>query len=219
MQETIQTDSSPIRVKEFNKELSESYTAGDFNYQESRGQSENLLRRFINWFLDIIRDIFGVDIDRDTYDLMETILYISLIAVGLYFMVRLLLGQQATAFFSGNSKTIAPLNVSEEDITQIDLDALINQALSQKDYRLAVRYMYLKVLKQLTFKEIINWHFEKTNSDYYREIESEALKENFEDVSYLYEYVWYGEFPLDAKGFQRAQTLFHTMNTKIDRHG
>ena len=35
----------------------------------------------------------------------------------------------------------------DEDIHETDLDALLNQALNHKDYRLAIRYYYLSILK------------------------------------------------------------------------
>ncbi len=77
---------------------------------------------------------------------------------------------------------VAPLNIQEEHIENIDLDSYIKNALKEENYRLAIRYMYLKSQKLLSLNNIIDWHFEKTNSDYYREIESVGLKENFKKL-------------------------------------
>lgn len=217
--DSLKLDIKPIVIKEFDGDLKQEYTGSNFNYIEGTGETENFLTRAVNWFFDGLRDLFGIDVDPDTQQLIETIIYVALIALGLFFMIRLLLGKQATSFLSGNSKTLAPIQISEEDITRIDLDALIKDALAINDYRLAVRYMYLKVLKQLSFKELISWHFEKTNSDYYNEISNVTIKEGFSKVSYLYDYIWYGEFALDASGFNKAKVVFESLNSNINRHG
>lgn len=212
-------DNANVVTKQFDKDLSKEYTGSEFDYDQIRGESENFLKRFVNWFFKTLEDIFGIEVNPDLYSLVETLLYIILISVGLFLMVRLLMGQQATSFFRGKSKALAPLSIIEEQLAQTDFDALIDEALAQNDYRLAIRYKYLKTLRQLSVKNIIDWHFEKTNSDYVREINSDELKHGFSKVSYLYEYIWYGEFAIDAAGYQKADTSFNSFLNTIKRHG
>jgi hypothetical protein len=57
-------------------------------------------------------------------------------------------------------------------------------------------------------REIIIWDLEKTNSDYLNEIKNEQLKADFAYLSYLYNYIWYGEFELDVNTFEKAKTAF-----------
>ena len=59
-------------------------------------------------------------------------------------------------------------------------------------------------------KQLIEWDVEKTNSDYLYEIKSAELKANFEYLSYLYNYIWYGEFNLSAAEFEKAKKAFDT---------
>ncbi len=212
-------DSTQVVKKDFNKDLSQEYTEKDFDYDQIRGESENFLKRFVNWFFKKLEDIFGIEVNPNLYSIVETLLYIILIAVGLFLMVRLLMGQQATSFFRGKSKALAPLSIHEEQLTQTDFDALIGQALSQNDYRLAIRYQYLKILRQLSLENIIEWHFEKTNSDYVSEINSDQIKQGFSKVSYLYEHIWYGEFAIDAQGYQKADSSFNSFLNTIKRNG
>ena len=47
-----------------------------------------------------------------------------------------------------------------------------------------------------------------TNSDYLYEIKNPAQKHEFEYLSYLYNYIWYGEFELDDETFYKAKTAF-----------
>jgi hypothetical protein len=57
-------------------------------------------------------------------------------------------------------------------------------------------------------KQIIEWDAEKTNSDYVYEIKNEQFKNNFNYLSYLYNYIWYGEFDIDDVTFEKAKASF-----------
>ncbi len=212
----VRIDSSQVDVRSFSDDLSEKYSADEFDYESSlEGESQNLIARALTWVIRKIAEIFGVEIDPVTYKLIEFILYAVLIVLALYLVVRLLVGRNAAALFSTKSRKLAPLNVQEEHIEKIDLDDFIKKALAQKNYRLAVRFMFLKALRELSFRNIISWHYDKTNLDYYHEIEHPGLKENFKELSYLYDYVWYGEFDIDASGFANAQNNFERFTKNL----
>ncbi|MEI7487385.1 MAG: hypothetical protein WCJ72_08235 [Chryseobacterium sp.] len=53
------------------------------------------------------------------------------------------------------------------------------------------------MLKKLSDKKSINWNPEKTNKDYVTELKVPNLKNEFSNLSYIFEYVWYGEFSID----------------------
>jgi hypothetical protein len=63
-------------------------------------------------------------------------------------------------------------------------------------------------LKKLSERNIIEWHVDKTNTDYLYEIQSKELKDNFQYLSYLYNYIWYGEFEMNDTTFNQAQKAF-----------
>lgn len=217
---SVQIDSSRVDARSFSEELTEKYKGEAFDYESSvEGESQNFIARALYWIIQKISEIFGVEIDPTTYKVVEFILYGVLIIFALYMIVRLLVGKKAAAFFSKDSRKLAPLNIQEEHIEQIDLDEFIRNALAQNNYRLAIRFMFLKALKELSFRNLIAWHFDKTNLDYYHEIEHPGLKENFKELSYLYDYVWYGEFDLDAPGFANAQHNFERFTKNLNHAG
>ena len=95
------------------------------------------------------------------------------------------------------------------------IEKLIKQANANGEYRLTVRYYYLWMLKQFSDKEIIRWDIEKTNSDYQYEIKDATLKEEFNYLSYLYDYCWYGEFDINKEQIQQIEKAFaKTINIK-----
>jgi hypothetical protein len=216
---TVVLDDRQIIEKNFSEDLSQKYSGEDFNYNENDGEAQNILGRSISWFFQQLEKIFGVDISPQVLDVVEFLVYLLLTIFIGYFIIKLLLGTKASSFFTRKTATVNPLTIDEEHIENINLDTYINDALAQKNYRLAIRYMYLKALKELSSNNIISWHFEKTNSDYYNEMVDPLLKDNFKKVSYLYDYVWYGEFDLDEIGFINAQKDFERLTKKIDNAG
>lgn len=103
----------------------------------------------------------------------------------------------------------------EELIKTGDIRKLLQVALQNKDYRLAVRYYYLLILKKLTYAEIISYEFDKTNNDYIAEISSEIILQQFKKATLLYDYIWYGSFSVTEADFSIAQQTFTTLEHQI----
>ena len=213
----IQVDSGQIEAREFADNLNEKYNTSEFNYNVKDGESQNLLARFLSWFLNWLRQAFGIDIPPGAGEVIEIIIYVLLGVLAIYLLVRFLLGERAATFFTRSHKNISSLGITEEKIQQTDFDSLIKDALAQNNYRDAIRFLYLKALKNLSQSNIIDWHFEKTNTDYYNEIADEDIKKAYSKVSYLYDYVWYGEFTVDEKSFNDAMTRFKALDNLITK--
>ncbi len=215
----VSIDTSSLTIDDFSDHLNEKYNGDEFNYDTVEGEAQNFLARAIDWLFNGIRDIFGINVNPEVAKLIENIIYFLLIGAAIYFVIRVLTGKDAVSFFRNKDNMVAPINISEEHIENIDLNDLIANAISEKDYRLAIRYMYLKALQDLSINKIIDYHFEKTNTDYSREISDTTLKKNFNRVSYLYDYIWYGEFELDEERYYSAKKSFDQLQTKMNNLG
>lgn len=214
----IKQDSSNLEVRPFNKNIAERYSGNEFNYDINDTGGVNLMQRILRKFFGWLSDIFGFDIDFLDYQTLEYIIYGSLGIIVLYLLIKFLMENPVNSVFKTEDKTIEGFSYVEEDIKQLDFDKLIKNALNKNNYRLATRYMYLKTLKILAKKEIIEWHFEKTNSDYYNEIKDSKLKLLFKRVSYIYDYIWYGEFSIDEATFNKNKSDFNQL-IKLSQHG
>ena len=95
----------------------------------------------------------------------------------------------------GDAKKLQSASFADlpEDIEGIDMDALIEDAFGKGNYRLAIRWCFLKSLQWLNKQNKITWQPAKTNVDYQHELNEKTIKENFTDLSKVFEYVWYGE--------------------------
>ena len=207
----IKRDSSNVGVTYFKDNLKERYTGDDFNYSINDTGGINLMQRILRKFFNWMSDLFGFDIDFIDYKTLEYIVYGLFGIIVLYLLIKFLIQNPIRSVFKTDTKTIDGFSYVEEDIKQIDFDKLINKALKDKNYRLATRYLYLKSLKTLASKKVIDWHYEKTNSDYLSEIKGRKLKALFKRVSYIYDYVWYGEFPIDEVSFNKNKDDFNEL--------
>lgn len=213
---SIQVDStSVIEQKSFGGDLTQKYNGNEFDYSSTEGEAQNLMSRFLNWLSNFFSDNFGFNIDPSLLKALEIIIYIALGILVIYLLVRFFIGENFSSVFSKKATSLIDINLSEEHIENIDLDAKIKEALQQKNYRLAVRYHYLSTLKNLSAHNIISWEYEKTNSDYQEEISRQELKPLFQEVSYLYDYIWYGEQDIDEIAFNMAQNSFKELKNSI----
>lgn len=208
---SIKQDSLARTVTPFKENLGDRYSSDDFNYEINDTGGVNLMQRILRKFFGWLSDVFGFDIDFLDYQTLEYIIYGSLGVVVLYLLIKFLLENPVSSVFKTEDKTIEGFSYVEENIKQVDFDKLIKKAINENNYRLATRYMYLKCLKTLAHKEVIEWHFDKTNSDYLKEIKDSNLKSLFKRVSYIYDYIWYGEFPIDESTFNKNKADFNQL--------
>jgi hypothetical protein len=215
---TVKRDSSDLDVTYFKENFKDNYAGDDFNYAINDTGGINLMQRILKKFFNWMGDLFGFDIDFIDYKTLEYIVYGLLGIIVLYLLIKFLLQNPISSVFKTEDKAIDGFSYVEENIKQVDFDKRINSALKEKNYRLATRYLYLKSLKSLANKKTIEWHFDKTNSDYINEIKDVKLKALFKRVSYIYDYVWYGEFPIDEASFNKNNDDFNQL-IKTAQHG
>ncbi len=100
-------------------------------------------------------------------------------------------------------------------IKEFDLEALIQMAIQKKDFRLAVRYNYLLVLQKLLAYQLIDWHPDKTNHDYVKELSRKDLKKEFNNLTRIYDYIWYGKYIPAFNEFTTIEQQFSVFEKKI----
>lgn len=116
----------------------------------------------------------------------------------------------------GKKKIDTPeIDIYIENVHDMNFDALISNALKNRDYRLAIRFLYLKNLKLLSDKEIITWNANKTNYSYQYEIKNNDLRSKFLETTLIFDYVWYGEFPVEETGFSQISLRLNDFSNMI----
>ncbi|MEI6866337.1 hypothetical protein [Flavicella sp.] len=190
----------------------EDYHGNAYNYE----QNPNLGNNFIDWLDSLTQSWLQT---RNAFDIPY---YVFKIIIGLvicfviFFLVKMIDNKEGRWIFSRN-KTSRKIghNDIESNITDINFEELIENSIDCENYRLAIRYSYLWILKQLNEKSIIEYHPEKTNIDYQFELENSAYYENFKKASYYYNYIWYGEFFIDKTIYHKAADIFKNFKNQI----
>lgn len=132
----------------------------------------------------------------------------------LFILYRLFLAQGIFRR-NANAKTETEPEVAEEVITsESDFEQLIRQAVRAGNFRLAVRYQYLKTLHRLAAKELVAMAPDKTNYQYVTEIKNIPLRKEFSGLTLSYEYVWYGEFSITEPVYQKLEQDYNSFNLK-----
>lgn len=181
-----------------------------FNYNEpERGIS--FWDKVKYWFSDLINDIFST-VSKSGVPGVVLILVIVLI---LCLIVLKFLGVDYRKVLGKKQMDTPEINIYTENVHEMDFDTLISNAMKNKDYRLVVRFLYLKNLKILSDKEIIEWKTNKTNYSYQHEISNAALRSKFLESTLIFDYIWYGEFPLDEPKFSAIYTQMNDFNKMI----
>lgn len=141
--------------------------------------------------------------------------WILAIAFVVFILYKLFLTQGVFSKVVKTNTLAAPKKPEEKITNDSDFDGLIQKALAGNDYRLAVRYQYLKTLYRLAQKAFIVMAVDKTNYQYVREISNAQLRNEFASLTLSYEYVWYGEFAIEENIYQKIAAGFSTFNPKV----
>jgi len=107
-------------------------------------------------------------------------------------------------------KEEAKVEDEEEHIENIDVVSKFQEALEMRNFRLALRYKFLEVLRQLSVENKIHWKAEKTNRDYSTELKGTKEHIAFKKLSNIFSWVWYGNTPIDESQFNALLPEFNS---------
>lgn len=147
------------------------------------------------------------------FQLLKLLLWVLVIGGVLYLIFRLFLSEKGLFAATARKKQLLQ---HEEEITDEDsLAARIREAEKKGQYRIAVRYSYLRALQTIAAKGWLHLSPDKTNYQYLRELSNKTIRNDFARITLHYEYAWYGNFEVDAATYQTIQQEFQQFQTKI----
>lgn len=102
-----------------------------------------------------------------------------------------------------------------EDIFEMNFEKEIQKAVAEKNFRLAVRLLYLRTLRDLSDKNLISYTHEKTNADYLFQLAGTSYYKSFFRLTRDFEYTWYGQFELSQENFSFIQNDFSSFKQQL----
>ncbi len=204
----VADDRSPIRVRyPAPSHLNDLQSGHDYQYGRDAPPPENPLARLWAWFIHKI----GNFLSSEAYENIWQYVFLAAIAGA---AIYLLMKAEVLGFLFSKKAQSAGLDYENlaENIHEIDFAKAVDEAVSQRNFRLAVRLLYLQTLKQLSDANRIDYKPDKTNRQYVYELTTSSLQSDFEKLTRQFEFVWYGDFPIDEAQFAALQTTFNQFN-------
>lgn len=190
----------------------------DFDYVSTEGVSWFFL--FWEWLKrmlqNILEAIFGNMLSESAIlFILQVLPYFAIAVLAFIFYKLILKGLLKTYATKQPERGLVALTDDEKLILEADLSALQKEALEQQNYRSALRYGYLKTIKHLSEKGHIKRAPEKTNTDYLAELSQTEYETPFSKLTHWYDFVWYGNMPLDAARYAVLEDLIHRITQPI----
>ncbi len=201
----VPKDSLQVRAAHFNAaELARLKDDPDLNYDRDLHVEALWWDRLKHWLEQKLNELFGTEAGRWVFSHLDWL--IILIAAGLllfYLRKRLFHGGFATD--AAKPKQVLEIG---EDITRTDLDGLRAEAEKQGDWRMALRYQYLLVLRRLADNGSIRFQPDSTDRDYLRQLKDPAVRNAFAELSFLFKWAWFGNGPMDQARYRSLAPAF-----------
>lgn len=202
-----------VYPKKFKENIPSRYKGKEFDYTTVK-QELSFWQKLIKKIGEFFDSIFGKTVfttSGNTAGILIWIFVILLVGFLLYIIVRYLIGTGGISFFGKKNRKVEIRDEElHENINEINFPENILKFEKSGDFRSAVRYQFLFILKKLSDKRLINWNPEKTNKDYLIELKAPNLKNQFYDLSYIFDYVWYGEFSIDEESYLKFKSQYQS---------
>ena len=208
-EKTVEQDTFKVELRLPQQNILDKYRKDKtFDYSPNPETTESLWDKIISW---INRQLFGLQTSKTYSDITDYLLYGLMVAALIIIIIGLFKSEIRGFFYGAQKEQKIRFEEQEEDIHKINFDELIAQAVENKEYKIAVRYLFLKTLKLLSDKKIITLQSNKTNRDYFSEIEKNDIADLFSRAALSFELAWYGDFTVDENQYRNSTVLFNNL--------
>lgn len=175
-----------------------------------------IFERFLNWLSDLL---FG-NTNYDNIQFTRELIIWTVVILSVIVVIWILLKSDLSRLIRPKSK-MTSFNFSEitEDLSTINFDKMIDEAVKKEDYRMAVRWNYLKCLYLLERGKHLVFQPAKTNIDYQYDLKKSEFLNEFMSVSRIYDYVWYGKFTVDGSKYSDLKNEFTVFESRLNVQG
>ena len=99
-------------------------------------------------------------------------------------------------------------NDLDDRFYEMDLELLLDKAVSEQNWTMAIRIRFLMVLKKLIDQDQIHWHKDLTNRQIAWQIRPLKSRNDFFDLVGDFEKVWYGDIQVTSDYYQKISPRF-----------
>ena len=185
------------------------YQSKEYEYIESISDKLTFWKSIKSWINKYLNDLFPNIEARPAewfYDLLGlagAVLVLFLLYKFFFSGKQFILNQREEML--GDEDT---LEFVEKNLLEIDINTYIKIATDSNNYPLAIRYQQLLNIQLLAKNDIITWDQAKTNMELTNEIKQEDIRLDFKKCTFLFDYVWFGDFKITATKFEEISKQF-----------
>ncbi len=181
----------------------------DFDYTTAPENPNTISKWIAHWVRKILDTIFS---NNGPFPFIRWAIIVGLLVL----LILKILKVKPQALVYKNKFEIVNAEEIKIDLHKINIEEQIENAVNAKNYRLAVRLLYLQLLKKLHSENLIKWAANKTNYDYFFEMRETKYSEMFFKLSRIYEYVWYGQFEVEEPLFLQTKNTFQKFYSELN---
>lgn len=207
-----QNTASPIFPTERHDKLRE-----DLDFTKGKKEPEEEPEEDIdNWF-DSLNGYENWNIDLSDG---ATLIILFLLLAGLGYLIYRMLGDvDMRKRTKGDEEDQDEINISEIEEEQLVAEGvsltLLQRAENAGQFDVAVRLLYIQLLKELQDGGLIKYRRDFSNRDYQNQLRRSTFLTDFRDVTADYERYWYGKYPIERLSYRLVHRKFTTLNAAI----
>jgi hypothetical protein len=186
--------------------LQELRADGAFDYSDKR-PPVNIMQELLNY----LRQFLGLMESSDDVSWLIDLVMWTLIIGAVALIVWTLIKTGVIPPITLRSRRVRVRDEEIDDISELDFDRLIGTEVAAGRYRVAMRYRYLHVLRDLQDDGRITYKRDRTNRAYARDLSGTSLAAPFAECVRVFERVWYGEQHLTSEQYDAQVGVFDTM--------
>jgi len=201
---------SPIFPEERHQELRE-----DLSYEQDKQKEKEQEKDVEDWWNFEAYENWSFDLSNGT-----SIVILLILLAGLGFLIFRILGDvEMRKRTRGDEEEQDEINIDdlEEEVlvAQGVSLSLLERAERAGQYDVAVRLLYIQLLKELQDGGLIKYRRDFSNRDYQQQLRGTVFLEDFREVTVDYERFWYGKYPIERLGYRLVYGKFTTLNAAI----
>jgi|GEM_PF-5740243 hypothetical protein len=121
------------------------------------------------------------------------------------------------SWFTSRRKRKKRLTQTETDVElKTDLGQALREAIQREDYREAIHLLFLQTLIALEARNLIHLFKDKTNREYFRELNGNPLQSDFARLLRHYEYSYFGGFAPDGETFRILHDQYTQFQNRLN---
>ena len=149
-----------------------------------------------------------------------TYLILGILLLGIGFLVYRVLGdvelRQRTKKADDDQDEIRIDEIEEEALVASGVSlSLQERAENAGQFDIAVRLLYIQLLKDLQDNGLIRYRRDYSNRDYQIQLGKSELLPDFQDVTIDYERYWYGKYAIDPLSYRLVKRKFAALTSRV----